>query len=74
MLEAAIQAKKHIFLEKPIGVDVEGCKRAIKAAKKADKSKTVTVGFQQRSAPRYLESYKRIQKYYLGEVATARAS
>ena len=51
MLEAAIQAKKHIYCEKPIGVDVEGCKRAIKAAKQADKSKTISVGFQQRSAP-----------------------
>lgn len=68
------RAKKHIFLEKPIGVDVEGCKRAIKAAKPAYKPKTITVGFQQRSAPQYLERYKRIQKGDLGELATARAS
>src|SRR2546422_386902 len=32
MLEAAIQAKKHIYCEKPIGVDVEGCRRAIAAS------------------------------------------
>lgn len=68
------QAKKHIFLETAIGVDVEGCKRAIKAAKQADKSKTITVGLQQRSAPLYLESYKRIQKGDLGELATSPAS
>src|SRR3954452_22381929 len=35
MLETAIQAKKHTYLEKPIGVDVPGVKRAIEAAKKA---------------------------------------
>src|ERR1051326_2223463 len=37
MLEAAIQAKKHIYCEKPIGVDVEGVKRALAASKKRDK-------------------------------------
>ncbi len=74
MLEAAIQARKHIYLEKPIGVSVEDCKRAIKVAKQADKSKTITVGFQQRSAPLYLETYKRIQNGDLGELACARAS
>ncbi len=74
MLEAAIQARKHIYCEKPIGVDVEGCKRSIKAAAKADKSKTISVGFQQRSAPQYLEAYKRIQNGDIGELANARAA
>ena len=31
MLEAAIQAKKHIYCEKPIGVDVRGVNRAMAA-------------------------------------------
>jgi predicted dehydrogenase len=72
MLEAAIQAKKHIYCEKPIGVDVEGVRRAMAAGKKADPSKTIAVGFQQRYGPEYLEAYKRIQAGAIGELANAR--
>lgn len=74
MLEAAIQAKKHIYCEKPAGVDVPGCQRVIDASKKADKTKTISFGYQQRSGPEYLEAYKRIQNGDLGELCTARAS
>ena len=73
MLEAAIQAKKHIYCEKPIGVDVPGVRRAMAAGRKADKSKTIFVGFQQRYGPEYLEAYKRIQAGEIGELANARA-
>lgn len=72
MLEAAIQAKKHIYCEKPIGVDVDGVKRAMAAGRKADPSKTIFVGFQQRYGPEYLEAYKRIQAGEIGELANAR--
>ena len=72
MLEAAIQAQKHIYCEKPIGVDVEGVRRAIAAGRKADKTKTIFVGFQQRYGPEYLEAYKRMQNGDLGELANAR--
>lgn len=72
MLEAAIQAKKHIYCEKPIGVDVAGVQRAMAAGKKADKTKTIFVGFQQRYGPEYLEAYKRIQNGAIGELVNAR--
>ena len=72
MLEAAIQARKHIYCEKPIGVDVEGCRRAMAAARQADPSKTIAVGYQQRYGPEYLEAYKRLQRGDLGELANAR--
>ncbi len=74
MLEAAIQARKHIYCEKPIGVDVDGVKRALKAAKQADKTKTISVGFQQRQGPPYLEAYKRVKNGDLGEITCARAA
>jgi len=74
MLEAAIEAKKHIYCEKPIGVDVAGCKQAIRAAKKNDPSKCISVGFQQRYAGVYLEAYKRLQEGQIGTISTARAS
>jgi predicted dehydrogenase len=53
-------------------VDVEGCKRAIAASKKAEKSKTIAFGYQQRYGPEYLEAYKRIKNGDLGELINAR--
>jgi len=73
MLEAAIQAKKNVYCEKPAGVDVPGVKRVIAAAKKADKSKTIAFGYQQRYGPEYLEAYKRIKNGDIGDLANARA-
>ena len=73
MLEAAVQAKKHVYCEKPMGVDYEGCKRVIKAGRSADPKKNVSVGFQQRYGPVYLEAYKRMKDGEIGELVNARA-
>jgi len=73
MLEAAIQSRKHVYCEKPMGVDLEGVKRVIAAGRKADPKKNVSVGFQQRYGPVYLEAYKRIQAGQIGELVNARA-
>lgn len=72
MFEAAVQARKHMYCEKPMGVDLAGVKRVIDASRKADKSKCISVGFQQRYGPVYLEAYKRIQNGEIGELANAR--
>lgn len=72
MLAAAIEAKKHIYCEKPIGVDVDGVRMAMAAGRKADPSKTIAVGFQQRQGPEYLEAYRRIQSGAIGTLANAR--
>ena len=72
MFEAAVQAKKHIYLEKPTGVDVAGCKRTLAASKKADPSRSIGVGFQAHYAPHYLEAYKRFKAGEIGQIATAR--
>jgi myo-inositol 2-dehydrogenase/D-chiro-inositol 1-dehydrogenase len=74
MLEAAIQARKHVYCEKPIGVDHAGCKRAMAAARKADPKKCISVGFQQRYGPVYLEAYKRLKAGEIGELVNARAA
>jgi myo-inositol 2-dehydrogenase / D-chiro-inositol 1-dehydrogenase len=73
MLEAAIQAHKHVYCEKPMGVDVASCKRVIAAGRKADPKKCVSVGYQQRYGPVYLEAFKRIQEGQIGELVNARA-
>ncbi len=74
MLEAAIQARKHVFCEKPMGVDLQGCQRVIRAGRRADPKKCISTGFQQRYGPVYLEAYRRIQAGEIGTLANARGS
>lgn len=66
--EAAVQAKKHIYCEKPAGADVAGVKRLVRASQKADKSKTIQFGFQQRFSPEYLKAESFMKSGKLGEV------
>jgi myo-inositol 2-dehydrogenase/D-chiro-inositol 1-dehydrogenase len=73
MLEAAVQAKKHVYCEKPAGVNIEGVQRVIAAGKKCDPSKNLSFGFQQRYGPVYLEAYKRLQAGDIGQLINARA-
>jgi predicted dehydrogenase len=73
MLVAAVQARKHIYLEKPMGVDLAGAKTIIAASKKQDPKKDLATGFQQRYGKVYLEAYKRIQEGQIGEIVNARA-
>ncbi len=73
MLSAAIESRKHVYCEKPMGVDLQGVKTIIAAARKADPKKNVSVGFQQRYGPVYLEAYKRIREGQIGELVNARA-
>jgi myo-inositol 2-dehydrogenase / D-chiro-inositol 1-dehydrogenase len=72
MLEAAVEAGKHIYCEKPAGVDLEGVKRVIAAGRKADPKKNISFGFQQRYGPVYLEAYKRLQEGHIGTLSNAR--
>lgn len=74
MLEATVDAKKHVYCEKPAGVDYEGCKRVIQAGRRMDPKKVLSFGYQQRYGPVYLEAYKRFQAGAIGELSTARAS
>jgi predicted dehydrogenase len=72
MLEAAIQSRKHVFCEKPMGVDLAGCKRVIRAARRAGPKQCVSVGYQQRYGPVYLEAYRRLKAGEIGTLANAR--
>ena len=73
MLEAAVQSRKHIYCEKPMGVDLAGVKRSMAAGRKQDPKKDLAVGFQQRYGPVYLEAYKRMKEGQIGDVVNARA-
>ncbi|MBI5282342.1 MAG: Gfo/Idh/MocA family oxidoreductase [Candidatus Solibacter usitatus] len=72
MLEAAVAAKKHVYCEKPAGVDVEGCQRVIRAGRRQDPKKVLSFGYQQRYGPVYLEAYKRLMDGAIGPLSTAR--
>jgi len=72
-LEAAVDAKKHIYCEKPAGVDTAGCQRVIRAGRRADPKKVISFGFQQRYGPVYLEAWKRVKEGAIGPLAAARA-
>ncbi len=67
--EAAIDAGKHVFCEKPFGVDATGVRRMMAAGKKSvEKKLTVVSGAQRRSDPFYLENVKALQDGKLGDI------
>jgi predicted dehydrogenase len=72
--EAAVNAKKHIFCEKPAGVDVAGCKRVLAAARKADKTKRISFDYQQRYGVDYNAAYDKVKNGEIGKIAMVRAS
>ena len=71
--EAAIGARKHIYCEKPAGADVAGVKRLVAAAKRADASKVIQFGFQQRFSPEYLAALDILRSGQLGELLLMRS-
>jgi predicted dehydrogenase len=71
--EAAVAAHKNIYIEKPAGLDVAGCKRVIKAADSADRRLNITFGFQQRYAPVYRKAYELISSGAIGPIRMAHA-
>jgi predicted dehydrogenase len=68
--EAAVEAKKHIFCEKPFGTDPVNVRRFMAAAKKSEELKLVVKsGAQRRSQAWYLDQYKRLKDGEFGEIA-----
>ncbi len=72
--ELAVNAKKHIYLEKAAAVDAKGCLRVKRAAQRADKNKRISMGFQQRYGKDYQDVYNRLQAGEFGKVKMIRAS
>ncbi|MBZ5622255.1 MAG: Gfo/Idh/MocA family oxidoreductase [Acidobacteriia bacterium] len=66
--EAAVEARKHIYCEKPAGADVAGVKRLLRASEKAEKSQTIQFGLQQRFSPEYLTGLDISKSGKIGEV------
>jgi predicted dehydrogenase len=71
--EAAINAGKHVFMEKPVAVDAPGIRRVLATGKVAkEKNLAVAVGIQRRHEDRYKETMKRIHDGMIGEVIASR--
>lgn len=72
--EAAINAGKHVFTEKPVAVDPVGIRRFMDAARKAEEKKlSVVAGTQRRHQAPYVETIKRIHDGEIGEILSGRA-
>src|ERR1700757_725777 len=73
--EAAVEAKKHIFCEKPFGTDPVNLRRFMAAAKKSEELKlTVKSGAQRRSQAYYLDQYKRLKSGEYGDIVAMNAN
>jgi myo-inositol 2-dehydrogenase/D-chiro-inositol 1-dehydrogenase len=65
--EAALAAGKHVYLEKPVGVDVPGAKKVMALGDTAKAKKlSLAIGFQIRHASPYVELAKRIHEGEIG--------
>lgn len=72
-LEKAIEAGKHVFMEKPVATDAIGVRRVLRATEAAKaKGLAIAVGLQRRHEPRYLETMKRIWDGAIGELVATR--
>ena len=68
----AIEAGKHVYMAKPVAVDVPGCKSVLASGKKAQEKKlTYWVDFQTRSRPVYQELAKRVHRGDIGNPVLA---
>jgi predicted dehydrogenase len=71
--EAAIAAGKHVFMEKPVGVDPAGIRRVIAAAQAADQKKLcVVTGTQRRHEACYLAAIQKVREGAIGKVIAGR--
>ncbi len=74
-LEYALNAKKHVFAEKPLATDMMGAQKVIRLAKESEQKKlTVMIGAQRRSQKEYVESVQRIQDGEIGDVVATYAN
>ncbi|MCB0630082.1 MAG: Gfo/Idh/MocA family oxidoreductase [Saprospiraceae bacterium] len=70
--EAAVEANKHVFMEKPVAVDAPGVRRVLAAAEKAKQKKlNVVVGLQRHYQKVYTEWVDLLQNGVIGDITTS---
>jgi len=71
-LKAAIEAGKHVFMEKPVAVDPVGVRSVIASSELAQRKKlAIVAGTQRRHQAHYLEVMKRIHNGDIGQITAA---
>ncbi len=67
--EKAVEAGKHVFMEKPVAVDAPGVRRVLAANKTArEKNLLVQVGLQRRHEEAYRDTIARLQDGAIGDI------
>ena len=66
--DQATASGKHIYCEKPVGVDVPGCKRVMAVGERAKPGQSIAIGFQLRHATPYVQTAERIRKGDIGSI------
>jgi len=69
-LEAAVAGGKHVYCEKPVGIDIAQAKHALEIAKRVKPHQSVDVGFQCRMAPPIAALQQKIKAGVLGKIVT----
>lgn len=71
--EAAIEAGKHVFMEKPVATDAPGIRKVLETAEKAkQKQLNVVVGLQRHYQKVYREWVERLQHGMIGDIVLSR--
>jgi predicted dehydrogenase len=66
---AAVEKGKHVYVAKPVAVDVPGCKSFLETGKRAEGKVSFLVDFQTRAQPVYQEAAMRIHRGDIGKPA-----
>lgn len=70
---AALEAGKHLYLAKPIAVDVPGCMAIVDAAEKHGKQLSSLVDFQTRKSPPFMEAAQAVHEGKIGELVSGQS-
>jgi predicted dehydrogenase len=70
--EACVNARKHVFMEKPVAVDPVGARSVMASARRADSlGLNVVTGTQRRHQNDYVETFRQVAQGAIGEVVNA---
>ncbi|MDR3737980.1 MAG: Gfo/Idh/MocA family oxidoreductase [Terracidiphilus sp.] len=69
-LALAVDSGKHVYCEKPVGIDVAQAREALKIAKRVKPNQSVDVGFQCRNAPPIAAFAEKVHGGALGKIVS----
>jgi len=72
-LGVAVASGKHVYVEKPVGIDVAQARQALEIGKKVKPGQSVAVGFQCRNAPGIAAAAEKIRSGSLGKMVSVAA-